>query len=303
MTRWDDGDLLESLRTGLAEREAQVSAPAGLAARARRAARRRTVVRVASAGAPVLAVAALASVLATRPDSHSRSAHAVGGPARPVSTATGASGRVDDTAYIVRRVRTKLASDSARGTVVDNTGYAHGTVRPDGTLAHLGWRLGEVYDYTAPDGAEYQREVMYERDGRPYLTVIDRYSLHDGRMSDTQTIINTREDTYSRTRYSVSSASRAEWAVPNLYSSPSEVRRALLTGRVSQSGSARIHGTGAIVLSMTVPGRRSIPGARLTLYVDARTYRPLRTVTVYVGVHDIEVADWVPATATSIARA
>ena len=45
-------------------------------------------------------------------------------------------------------------------------------------------------------------------------------------------------------------------------------------------------------------------GVHLTLYVDARTYQPLRTVTVVDGnPSGPYVADWMPATPDNIAKA
>lgn len=41
----------------------------------------------------------------------------------------------------------------------------------------------------------------------------------------------------------------------------------------------------------------------LTLYVDAQTYEPLRTVLVLGGLPSLWVADWVPATPDNIATA
>jgi hypothetical protein len=41
----------------------------------------------------------------------------------------------------------------------------------------------------------------------------------------------------------------------------------------------------------------------LTLYVDAQTYQPLRTVSVLDGHPGLLVADWMPATSDTIAQA
>ncbi len=90
-----------------------------------------------------------------------------------------------------------------------------------------------------------------------------------------------------------------------LASSPSEVRQALQSGRVTRKGTTTVNGTPAVALSVTVPG--GMPDARsvhLTLHVDARTYQPLRTVTVAGGnPGGPYVADRMPATPDNIAKA
>jgi hypothetical protein len=278
MTPFDDDELIDRLQAGIAERQSGISAPDGLGDDARRAARQRTATRAAGAGLPVLAAAGVAAVLAA----------SSGG--RPV--------KVQETAYIVKRVKARIAAAGQDGTVIHAYGYARGKVSSDGSLIDLGWKLGDVYDFTAPDGSEYLREVMYRRDGSPYLTMTDHYSPDgDGTTSDAQTIVNPRSETYSQTRYSGISDPRSGAATPNLYSSPSKVQQALQRGQVTRTGTATIDGTEAIALAIAVPR------ASLTLYVDAHTYQPLRTVTVYDGLRDLEVADWAPATASTIAKA
>lgn len=72
---------------------------------------------------------------------------------------------------------------------------------------------------------------------------------------------------------------------------------------MTQKGTPTVNGTPAIALSITVP----LPDAQsvhLTLYADARTYQPLRTVTVAGGnPSGPYVADWMPATPDNIAEA
>ena len=291
MTRLDDNELIERLQAGIAERQSGISAPDGIGDDARRAARRRTASRAVAVGAPVLAAAGVAAVLATGSGAGSTS-----GPGRPV--------QVEETAYIVKRVKANIAQADHGSTVIHAAGYAGGDVSSDGSLVNLGWKLGDVYVYAAPDGSEYQREVMYQRDGSPYLTMTDHYSPDgNGTVSDAQTVVNPRSDSYSQTRYSGLSDPRAGAATPNLYSSPSKVRQALQSGQVTQTGTATINGKQAIALSIAVPSVPNVPRASLTLYVDAHTYQPLRTTTMYDGLRDKEVADWQPATANNIAQA
>jgi hypothetical protein len=86
-----------------------------------------------------------------------------------------------------------------------------------------------------------------------------------------------------------------------LAGSPSEVQQALQSGQVTRKGTTMVNGMPAIALSITVPDAQSV---RLTLYVDARTYQPLRTVTVVDGnPSGPYVADWMPATQDNIAKA
>jgi hypothetical protein len=304
MTRLDDNELIERLQAGIAERQSGISAPDGIGDDARRAARRRSATRAVAVGAPVLAAAGVAAVLATGSGAGSTSGRGLGGSAPPISAVSGAPVKVKETAYIVKRVKASLAQADQGSTVVHASGYAGGDVSSDGSLVNLGWKLGDVYVYAAPDGSEYQREVMYQRDGGPYLTMTDHYSPDgNGTVSDAQTVVNPRSDSYSQTRYSGLSDPRAGAATPNLYSSPSKVRQALQSGQVTQTGTATINGKQAIALSIAVPSVPNVPRASLTLYVDAHTYQPLRTTTTYDGLRDLEVADWQPATANNIAQA
>ena len=87
-----------------------------------------------------------------------------------------------------------------------------------------------------------------------------------------------------------------------LQSSPSEVQRALQSGQVTQEGTTTVNGTQAIALSVTLPSAEDLD---YTLYVDAQTYQPLRTVTVATSADNstANVADWIPATPDNIAKA
>jgi hypothetical protein len=304
VTPLDDNDLVERLRAGIAERQSGISARDGIGDKARRAARKRTATRAVTVGVPVLAAAGMATVLAISSGAGSASTRGLSGSAALTSPVSGGPVSVEETAYIVGRVKANIAKASEDGTVIHAFGYAGGSVSPDGSLVDLGWKLGDVYDYTAPDETEYQREVMYQSDGSLYLTMTDHYSPNgNGTVNDGQTVVNPRHDTYSQTRYSGLSDPHGGAATPNLYSSPTEVQQALRSGHVTRTGTVTINGTRAIALSITVPSVPNVPRARLTLYINARTYRPLRTVTVYDGLRDLEVADWVPATADNIAKA
>jgi hypothetical protein len=308
MTPLDDNDLIDRLQSGIAERQSGISAPDGIGDDARRAARKRTAAR--AAGVPVLAAAGVATVLAISPGSGSTAAGGPstggsGGSANPARAATGGPVKIEDTAYIVKRVKAKVA-DSQGGTVIHNYSYAGGQVSSDGSLVNLGWTIADEYDYAAPNGTMYMRTASYNKDGSPYLkytNVLVPDGNRDGKGNDTRTIINPATHVYSRTQFSGVSDPEAGLPAPNLYSSASEVQQALQSGQVTQKGPATVNGTQAIALSIKVP---SVPGAvniDLTLYVDAQTYQPLRTVTVPDGLPGLLIADWMPATPDNIAQA
>jgi hypothetical protein len=304
MTQFDDNDLIERLQSGIAERQSGISAPGGIGDSARRAARKRTATRAVGAGVPALAAAGVATVLMTSSGSGSPATSGLSGSAHAISGASGGSVKFEDTAYILKRVKANVAKASQAGTLIHASAYGSGHVTSDGSLVNLGSKLGDVYDYTTPSGSEYRQQVLYQEDGSPYLTSTDRLSPDvNGTVDDAQTIINPRNHTYSQSQYSGVSAPRVGAPTPNLYSSPSEVQQALQSGKVTQAGAATVNGTQAIALSIAVPRVPNALGVSLTLYVDAQTYQPLRAVTVVDGFPDLNVADWMPATADNVAKA
>ena len=114
MTPFDDNDLIDRLQSGIGERQSGVSAPDGIGDNARRAARKRTATRAAGAGVPVLAAAGVATVLAIGSGSGSPAA---GGPSAGGSALSAPSGAVktEDTAYIVKQVKAKIADEVSQG--------------------------------------------------------------------------------------------------------------------------------------------------------------------------------------------
>jgi hypothetical protein len=299
MTRCDEDDLIDGLRSGIAERQSGISAPDGIGDQARRSARKRIVTRVVGAGVPMLAAAGVAVVLVLGSGSEPTPAGAVSGPV--VSAATGPV-KIQDTAYIVRRVKANVA-DRQSGMVIHGYSYARGEVGADGSLVNLGSKLGDEYDYAAPDGTVYMRSAWNNVDGSPYLTgtnVLVPDGHGGGKGTDTRTLLNPITHTYTQARFSGVSDPKAGLPTPNLYSSASEVRQALASGQVTQQAPSMVNGTPAIALSITLPGAA---GEDLTLDVDAQTYQPLRTVITLDGKPDLLVADWVPATPDRIAQA
>ena len=133
MTPFDDNDLVDRLQSGIVERQSRISAPHGIGDNARRAARKRTATRAVGAGVPVLAAAGVATVLAIGSGSGSTAAH---GPsaAGPVLSAPTGPVKAEDSAYIVKRVRAKIAEDSQSSIVIHTADYASGDVSSDGSL-------------------------------------------------------------------------------------------------------------------------------------------------------------------------
>jgi hypothetical protein len=305
MTSFDDNDLIDRLQSGIVERQSRISAPEGIGDHARRAARKRTATRAVGAGVPVLAAAGVATVLAIGSGSGSSAAHGLSAGGSALVAPTGPV-KAQDTAYIVRRVRAKIAEDSQSSIVIHTEFYASGDVSSDGSLT-LGPQTGEGWDYGAPDGTFYQRNVGVTADGSASPTAVTGIGVTgpvvNGKQDVTLTVINATNHTYSRqvTVYSVPPGTPpASSPAVDLQSSPSEVQQALQSGQVSQEGTTTVDGTLAIALSVAAP--RSL---QFTVYVDAQSYQPLRTVTVSTGADDSAavVADWAPATPDNIAKA
>jgi hypothetical protein len=304
MTPSDDNDLIDLLQSGIAERQSGVSAPDGIGEQARRAARKRTATRVVGAGVPVLAAAGVATVLAVSSGSGPTAATgvSVGGSNGSALSAPTGPVKVEDTAYIVKRVKAKIA-DSQTGTVIHAYSYAKGDVSSDGSLVNLGPNIDDEYDYSAPDGTTYMRSAWNNVDGSPYLTgsnVLVPDSVGDGKSTDTRILVNPATHTYTVSHFSGVSNPEAGLTTPNLYSSASQVQQALQNGQVTQKGTAMVNGTPAIALAITLPGSAN---EDLTLYVDAQTYQPLRSVITLDGDPDLLVADWMPVTPGNIAQA
>jgi hypothetical protein len=307
MTPFDDNDLIDRLRSGIVERQSGISAPDGIGDDARRAARKRTATRVAGAGVPVLAAAGVAAVLVTSSGSGSTPATApsVGGVALIAPTGPA---KAQDTAYIVKRVKAKIADDGQSGTVIHTYLYSSADVSANGSLVNLGPEKGEGWDYAASDGTYYQRNVGVNADGSPSATGITGIGVTrpvvNGKSDVTVTVINPSDHTYSQTQteYSVPPNAPVTSPTVDLQSSPSEVLQALQNGQVTQAGTTTVNGTQAIALSVTLPSGEDLD---YTLYVDAQTYQPLRTVTIGTSVDNATayVADWIPATPDNIAKA
>jgi hypothetical protein len=305
MTSFDDNDLIDRLQSGIVERQSDVSAPDGIGDAARRAARKRTATRVVGAGIPVLAAAGAATVLAIGSGSGSTGAGGVSAGSSALSAPTGPV-KAEDTAYIVNRVKAKIADDNQSGIVIQTQLYASGDVSSDGSVT-LGTQTGEGWDYAAPDGTFYQRNVGVSADGSPNPTAVTGIGVSgpvvNGKQDVTLTVINAANHTYSRelTVYSVPPGTPAAPSpAVDLQSSSAEVQQALQSGQVTQEDTTTVDGTPAIALSVAAP-----QSLQFTVYVDAQTYQPLRTVTVGTDSSNSTafVTDWIPATSDNIAKA
>ena len=313
MTPFDDNDLIGRLQSAIAERQSSISAPEGIGDAARRAARRRTATR---AGVPVLAAAGVATVLAISSGSGSPAAGGLsaGGSALPAPTAPF---KAQDTAYIIKRVKARVADDIQGGMVIDSYGYASGD-DADGSLVNLGQKNEDGYEYTAPDGSVFNRAVSYAMQNGSPVNGLDSITIDDltpdgnGKYDDSRTIIDSGSQTYSQDQFSGLSNPNTT-SLPNLHSSAAEVQQALQSGQMTQTGTATVNGTPAIALSVKVPSgsseiMESASGTQtvstdLILYVDAQTYQPLRTVLSFGGQPYLLVSDWVPDTPGNIAQA
>jgi hypothetical protein len=303
MTPFDDNDLIARLQSAIPEHQSDISAPEGFGDSARRAARRRTATRVVGAGVPVLAAAGVATVLATSSGSSATGGSRSNGSAPSAAVASGPV-KTEDTAYIIKRVRARIAETDQGGIVIRTAIYSSGDVTGNGTLSNLRDKSYEVYAYTAPGGNEYARTLMYQEDGSPWLTMVNQFTPDgDGQGDDRETIINPRHDTYTQTQRSGASNPDAHEPTPDVSSSPAEVQHALQSGQVTKAGTATVDGAQAIALSVKVRSNPHTLSEKLTLYVDAHTYQPLRAVTTYDGFPGLEVDDWVPATPDTIAKA
>ena len=212
--------------------------------------------------------------------------------------------KTEDTAYIVKRVKASVAAVAHNGTVVRYATYMGGDVASNGSLINLGWKMDDGYEYVAPDGTEYSRGALYDKDATTELTTFDDWvpgaTVDSG--TDTETVINPSTHQYSQRQYRGSYSPNAG-PTPSLFSTPAQVQQALQSGQVTQQGTATVGGIQAITLSMVAPNAPGNPSTHIALYVDAQTYQPLRTVAVVAGAPDLNVADWMPATPDNIAMA
>ena len=223
------------------------------------------------------------------------------------SATSSISGR--DSAYVLKRVKARLAADSQSSYVTYGVDYHSGRLNTDGSLADLGTRAGWGWDYTAPDGTIYEHDFGDDAQGHPTGIVGHGVTgpVTHGWQKITLTLINNDNHTYSVHDDSHGAAANApEEDVPEagLGSTAPEVQRQLQNGQLTVRGRTTVAGTRAIALqTQMTPATVDGSDYDLVLYVDARTYQPLRLVITSKDNPVIAVEDYEPATAVNIARA
>ena len=208
--------------------------------------------------------------------------------------------KIENTAYIVKRVKAKIAQDSLGSTVIHSYVYSSGDVTSNGSVANLGKQTSSGYEYTAPDGAVYQRNTAGDITG---IGVTD--PAVNGQRNISLTVINHANDTYSvRPRYSVTADGNSpEGPSLTVAISSSKVLQALQSGQLIKMGTTTVNGRKATALSVKLKQRSGVTPVRVTLYVDARSYQPLREVVSTAANEGPYVADWLPATPGNVAKA
>ncbi len=304
MNPHDDDDLIVRLEAGIAERRSQIAAPTDIARVARRVARRRATRRTLAGGVPVCAAAAVTVARGSGSSSGPAASHATGAPGGSTSSSARAgSGPVHavDTAYIVGRVRAKLADVSADGTVVHTTEYASGTVAPDGSLRNLGATVMDAYTYDDPGGVDDSHITDYNGDGSVWIDeAYDWTPGVDGTGDLSKILISPARRAYSENAYHHIGAPNGGGG-PSVFSSPAQVQQALRDGQVTQNATGTVDGRPAIALTVVLP--RAAAGEHLTLWVDAQTYQPLRDASTADGFSDLFVDEWMATTAANTALA
>jgi hypothetical protein len=292
----NDHDLIDELRDAMRARTDHTEIPDGFAENARRTAHRRSARRATATGAPLLAAAGIATVVATGVGSGRSSS-----PQARTPNVTVSGGRSQDIIYVVKRVKANLAADTHDGTVIQSDDYRAGQLSSDGSLINLGRKVYDGYGYTAPDGTEFSTDTYYDTDGSVEITGFDTYAPGgNGTGTQTETVINPAKQEYSRRQYPGTPDPDAA-TTPSMFSTPSQVQQALQSGQVTQAGTATIDGTPTIALTFTL---QSAPPASAVLYVDAQSYEPLRMAWQVNGSgHVLSVENWMPATPGNIALA
>jgi hypothetical protein len=286
-----NNDLIDELSAGIAERMAEIHAPEDLAHEARRIARRRTTKRALGAGLPALAVVgAVGALVATSGSSGSAAIDSVRvvGQHAPAQPAT-----AQDTAYIVRRIRARLAvADGGRGVVLS-------------TLDKTSYPIYRDVTYLDPrTQIFYQSDKAYTRQGRELFANVDADIPIRNYMHFRAFTIDYSDHTWAQGESVASEPFQKHPAAathplpPGAMSPASAVEKALSSHLATRAGTTKIDGIPVIVLKGTA-GQDHI-----TLYVNAQTYQPLREAQRTRGKFHLDtITDVLPATAANIARA
>ena len=305
----NDSDLFHELQEGMRKRADRIDVAPGRAAEARRAARRRTAGRAVITGVPALAVAGAATVLALggagTPHQASSGPHGSAPPAP-----AGLTPHAQDTAYIVRRVRTHLAhlAVAGEGQVLEQT-----TTLGNGTADYPASSNTDWMYIDPQSGAAYQRSVDTAADGT-YLQTNALVTTPSGGSLHTQvTSLDPSSSTYFTSDNAVSQLVNSSTSGTQLgiRSSEQQIEQALADGQVTQEGTATVDGQSTIELSVP-PASQSSSGqpadTSITLYVNSQTDQPVREVDVSPNNagdpsagNATTTLDWLPTTAANIA--
>jgi len=305
----NDSDLFHELHEGMRERADRIDFPRGLAAEARRGARRRTARRAVITSVPVLAVAGVMTVLAL---GGAGTPHlATSGPRGSVSpVSAGLTPHAQDTAYIVGRVRTHLAhlAVAGEGQVLKQT-----TTLGDGTTDHPASNNTDWMYIDPQSGVAYQRSVDTSADGAYLQTNALVTTPTDGSLHTQVTSLDPSSSTYFTSDSAVSQLVNSSTSGTQLgiRSTERQIEQALADGQVTQEGTAIVDGQSTIKLSVPAssqPTSGEPAHTTITLYVNTQTDQPVREVDVSLNNADDPSAgnatttlDWLPTTAANIA--
>ena len=304
-------EVEELLRDGMERFTEGVRAPEGLAGAAARLRRRRTARRALVAGGTVTATAAAVIIAAA----------AAGGTA----ARTGSSlAQARETAYVVSRVEHALAGERGvfRGTTL-STGD-----EPSVTWAYGRWSRFEEYTgkecghVLAPSG-----ECTHAGGSERYLA--DGTGYIDGKLAEVYVTYFSRQYSVERLRYKPPASACGKAALEMGGPAPANgdwaafVRATLACGAARVTGQVRINGaettkiTGKPVTVRLSRGYGNVvhekyARARWTLYVNPRTYLPVRMIGVtetfggsggHTRFASVTNVRWLPPTAANKAKA
>jgi hypothetical protein len=278
----NDNDLIDELRHSMRAHTDRTEVPQDFVDHARRTARRRSARRAAAAGTPLLAAAGVAAVLVTSGGSGGSSSH--GAPAPTVG-----SGHVYDTAYIVRRVRARLATVQNDVAETVETG---GNGNPGTDVTATSW------GYTDPQsGVQYESSAMVSPTGT---------NIYD------QFIVGTPIDSGAHWQSTNLDPVQHLYAVTSSVGSPGptvaddiqQIKKELDSGQATRDGTAIVDGQPTIKLTM--PTQEG--GWTVTLYVNSQTYAPVQSFAEAPAQGPSAGAGtttekWLPATAANIVNA
>jgi hypothetical protein len=279
----NDLDLIDQLRDSMRAHTDDTVVPQDFVDHARRTARRRSARRAAATGTPLLAVAGVATALAAGGGSSSHRAQA--------PTITVGNARVSDAAYVVGRVRARLADVPNEVAETVETG---GNGNPGSDVTATTW------EYRDPSsGIDYTSSVMASPSGADIYEQFIVGTPTGGAASWESTNLDPAQHLYAVTN-SVGPQG------PTLADDIRQIRQELDSGQATTDGTATVDGQQTIKLAMPP----QMGGWTSTLYVNAQTYAPVESsAEAPVDAHngsagsDTTTETWLPATAGNIAKA